>query len=164
MAEKVQNKKEALPMEEMLWKACDALRGSIEPSEYKHVVISLIFLKYAGLHFEKRRQEIIAAGQEVFVDNVAFYKAKNVFYLPETSRWSYLKENAKQSDIALKVDKALTEIEKENKSLAGAGYPPKIHDEVFKEILEHAENFKHNSTSRPYSTFSNNSFSVAAEQ
>ena len=84
MAKKAQNKKEALPMEEMLWKACDALRGSIEPSEYKHVVLSLIFLKYAGFHFEKRRQEIIAAGQEAFVDNVAFYGAKNVFYLPET--------------------------------------------------------------------------------
>lgn len=107
-------------MEEMLWKACDALRGSIEPSEYKHVVLSLIFLKYAGFHFEKRRQEIIAAGQEAFVDNVAFYTAKNVFYLPETSRWSFLKKNAKQSDIALKVDKALAYIEKENKSLTGA--------------------------------------------
>ena len=62
MAKKTQNKKESLPMEEMLWKACDALRGSIEPSEYKHVVLSLIFLKYAGFHFEKRRQEIIADG------------------------------------------------------------------------------------------------------
>lgn len=44
MAKKAQNKKEALPMEEVLWKACDALRGSIEPIEYKHVVLSLIFL------------------------------------------------------------------------------------------------------------------------
>lgn len=120
MAKKAQNKKDALPMEEMLWKACDALRGSIEPGEYKHVVLSLIFLKYAGFHFAKRRQEIIAAGQEAFVDNVAFYAAKNVFYLPETARWEYLKENAKQPDIALKVDKALANIEKENKSLAGA--------------------------------------------
>lgn len=107
-------------MEEMLWKACDALRGSIEPSEYKHVVLSLIFLKYAGFHFEKRRQEIIAAGQEAFADNVAFYGAKNVFYLPETSRWPYIKENAKQADIALIVDKALSDIERENKSLRGA--------------------------------------------
>ena len=87
MAKKATNKKESLPMEEMLWKACDALRGSIEPSEYKHVVLSLIFLKYAGFHFEKRRQEIIADGLEDFVDSVEFYAAKNVFYLPETSRW-----------------------------------------------------------------------------
>lgn len=120
MAKKATKKKESLPMEEMLWKACDALRGSIEPSEYKHVVLSLIFLKYAGFHFEKRRQEIIADGLADFVDCVEFYAAKNVFYLPETSRWSYLKENAKQPDIASKVDKALADIEKENKPLQGA--------------------------------------------
>lgn len=120
MAKKTTNKKDNLPMEEMLWKACDALRGSIEPSEYKHVVLSLIFLKYAGFHFEKRRQEIIAAGQEAFIDNVAFYAAKNVFYLPENARWSYLKENAKQPNLASIIDKALADIEKENKALRGA--------------------------------------------
>lgn len=67
MAKKTTKKKDNLPMEEMLWKACDALRGSIEPSEYKHVVLSLIFLKYAGFHFDKRRQEIINDGLEDFV-------------------------------------------------------------------------------------------------
>ena len=112
--------KDNLPMEEVLWKACDALRGSIEPSEYKHVVLSLIFLKYAGFHFEKRRQEIVNDGLEDFVDNVEFYAAKNVFYLPETARWPYLKENSKQPNIASIVDKALSDIEKENKPLRGA--------------------------------------------
>ena len=120
MAKKATNKKDSLPMEEVLWKACDALRGSIGPSEYKHVVLSLIFLKYAGFHFERRRQEIITAGQEAFVDNVAFYTAKNVFYLPENARWSFLKENAKQPNIASLVDKALADIEKENAPLKGA--------------------------------------------
>lgn len=47
--------------------------------------------------------------------------------------------------------------------LAGAGYPPKIHDEVFKEILEQAENFKRHSSHRPYSTFTDDSISIAAE-
>ncbi len=79
MAKKSINKKDNLPMEEVLWKACDALRGSIEPSEYKHVVLSLIFLKYAGFHFEKRRQEIVNDGLEDFVDNVEFYAAKKFF-------------------------------------------------------------------------------------
>ena len=120
MAKKATNKKDNLPMEEVLWKACDALRGSIEPSEYKHVVLSLIFLKYAGFHFEKRRQEIVNEGLEDFVDNVEFYAAKNVFYLPETARWPYLKENSKQPNIASIVDKALSDIEKENKPLRGA--------------------------------------------
>ena len=120
MAKKATNKKDNLPMEEVLWKACDALRGSIEPSEYKHVVLSLIFLKYAGFHFEKRRQEIINDGLEDFVDSIEFYAAKNVFYLPEKARWSYIKENAKQPNIASIVDKALSDIEKENKPLQGA--------------------------------------------
>lgn len=120
MAKKATNKKENLPMEEVLWKACDALRGSIEPSEYKHVVLSLIFLKYAGFHFDKRRREIINDGLEDFVDSVEFYAAKNVFYLPETARWTYIKENAKQPNVASIVDKALSDIEKENKPLRGA--------------------------------------------
>ena len=92
MAKKATNKKDNLPMEEVLWKACDALRGSIEPSEYKHVVLSLIFLKYAGFHFEKRRQEIVNEGLEDFVDNVEFYAAKNVFYLPKSTYKKCLRE------------------------------------------------------------------------
>ena len=107
-------------MEESLWESCNKMRGSIEPSEYKHVVLSLIFLKYASDHFEKRREEIIADGMEDFVDMVEFYEAKNVFYLPPESRWSFIMENAKQNDIAIKIDKALSEVERQNKSLKGA--------------------------------------------
>ena len=47
--------------------------------------------------------------------------------------------------------------------LARAGYPPKIRDEVYKEILEQAENFKRHSSPRPYSTFNDDSISIAAE-
>lgn len=107
-------------MEESLWESCNKMRGSIEPSEYKHVVLSLIFLKYASDHFEQRRNEIIADGMEDFADMVEFYEAKNVFYLPAESRWSYIMENAKQNDVAIKIDKALSEVEKQNKSLKGA--------------------------------------------
>lgn len=107
-------------MEESLWESCNKMRGSIEPSEYKHVVLSLIFLKYASDHFEKRRAEIIADGMEDFADMVEFYEAKNVFYLAPESRWSFIMENAKQNDIAIKIDKALSEVERQNKSLKGA--------------------------------------------
>ena len=107
-------------MEESLWESCNKMRGSIEPSEYKHVVLSLIFLKYASDHFEKRRAEIIADGMQDFADMVEFYEAKNVFYLAPESRWSYIMENAKQNDIAIKIDKALSEVERQNKSLKGA--------------------------------------------
>ncbi|MDH0660566.1 MULTISPECIES: type I restriction-modification system subunit M [Empedobacter] len=116
MAKKVQTKS----TEEILWDAANKLRGSIEPSEYKHVVLSLIFLKFASDKFIKRREELKAEGKEAFLEIPEFYQAENVFYLPEESRWEYIIENAKQEDITLKVDTALKTIERTNKSLEGA--------------------------------------------
>jgi type I restriction enzyme M protein len=107
-------------IEETLWESANKLRGSVEPSEYKHVVLSLIFLKYADDRFEERRQELTADGKGAFVDQAVFYNAKNVFYLGENSRWRFIMENAKQNDIAVKIDAALAAIEKENPSLKGA--------------------------------------------
>ncbi len=106
--------------EETLWKSANKLRGSVEPAEYKHVVLSLIFLKFAGEKFENRKRELIQDGKENYVDIVDFYNMKNIFYLNKNARWEYLKENSKQNDIAIKIDNALTLIEKDNKSLRGA--------------------------------------------
>lgn len=106
--------------EETLWDSANKLRGSVEPSEYKHVVLSLIFLKFVSDTFEERKQELIAEGKESYIDMVEFYTMKNVFYLPEHCRWSYLIDNAKQSDIAVKIDTALHDIEKNNPELKGA--------------------------------------------
>lgn len=107
-------------MEETLWDSANKLRGSVEPSEYKHVVLSLIFLKFISDTFEERRQELIDEGKEAYVDMVEFYAMKNVFYLPPEARWSYIKQQAKQADIALKIDTALHTVEKNNKALKGA--------------------------------------------
>jgi len=113
-------KMKEISMEEALWKSADKLRGSVEPSEYKHVVLSLFFLKFASDKFEAQRARITADGMEKFVDNIAFYTKDNVFYLPQESRWTYIMENAKQDDIALKIDTALFTIEKTNPVLKGA--------------------------------------------
>ena len=107
-------------MESALWESCDKLRGAVEPSEYKHVVLSLIFLKYAGDRFEQRKQELVAQGLKEYIDQVEFYTAENVFYLPEECRWLYVMTNAKQSNIFQIIDDALSNIEKKNKQLAGA--------------------------------------------
>lgn len=112
--------KKEVTMEEALWKSADKLRGSVEPAEYKHVVLSLFFLKFAGDKFDAQRNKIIDEGREKFIENKAFYTKDNVFYLPPESRWSYIMENAKQDDIALKIDTALSTIEKNNPSLSGA--------------------------------------------
>ena len=106
--------------EESLWDSANRLRGSVESSEYKHVVLSLIFLKFVSDKFEERRAELIAEGKEKYTDMVEFYTMKNVFYLLETSRWSHIQQHAKQGDIAIKIDSALTAVEKSNPSLKGA--------------------------------------------
>ena len=80
---KKQTKERAV--EEILWDSANKLRGSVEPSEYKHVVLSLIFLKYANDRFAERRNELVAEGKEAFADNPVFYNAKNVFYLEPES-------------------------------------------------------------------------------
>ncbi len=107
-------------MEETLWDSANKLRGSVESSEYKHIVLGLIFLKFVSDTFQERRDELIKQGKEKFLEMTEFYTMNNVFYLPENSRWSYIKQNAKQDDIALKIDTALSTVEKNNPSLKGA--------------------------------------------
>jgi type I restriction enzyme M protein len=109
-----------IPIEVVLWDAANKLRGSIEPAEYKHVVLGLIFLKFASDKFEEHRKSLIAKGQEKYIERPEFYNLDNVFFLDEISRWSYIIQNSKQNDIALKIDTALHNIEKNNKSLKGA--------------------------------------------
>ena len=107
-------------IEETLWDSANKLRGTVESSEYKHVVLGLIFLKFASDKFSARRKKLIAIGQENFLEIKEFYNQSNIFYLPEESRWSYVIENSKQNDIALKIDTALHTIEKNNPALKGA--------------------------------------------
>jgi type I restriction enzyme M protein len=107
-------------IEETLWDSANKLRGSVEPAEYKHVVLGLIFLKFASDKFEEHRKAMIAKGQEKYIEMPDFYGMANVFYLDEESRWSYIIKNSKQNDIALRIDTALHNIEKNNKALKGA--------------------------------------------
>ena len=119
------NTKKAAPkkqksFEQTLWDTADKLRGSVESSEYKHVVLSLIFLKFVSDKFEQRRQALIDEGKEAYLDMIEFYAMQNVFYLPEEARWSSIQKQAKQDDIALRIDTALHTVEKTNKALRGA--------------------------------------------
>jgi type I restriction enzyme M protein len=112
--------KKVKSIEETLWDSANKLRGSVEPAEYKHVVLSLIFLKFASDKFEEHRNALISKGQEKYIEIPDFYNQSNVFFLDETSRWSYIIKSSKQNDIALKIDTALHNIEKNNKALKGA--------------------------------------------
>jgi type I restriction enzyme M protein len=117
MAKKIIKEKS---IEEILWQSCDKLRGSVEPTEYKHVVLGLIFLKFASDKFEERKRELIAEGKDKYVETKDFYTMENVFFLDEISRWCDIIKNAKQNDISLKIDTALSTIEKNNPALKGA--------------------------------------------
>ncbi|SMO94564.1 type I restriction-modification system subunit M [Fodinibius sediminis] len=113
-------KKNDKSIEEKLWDTAIGLRGKVEPSEYKHVVLALLFLKFASDKFEERREELIEEGKEDYLEMKEFYNMKNVFFLPEESRWSYILDNAKQDDIAVKIDTALNTVEKNNPALKDA--------------------------------------------
>jgi type I restriction enzyme M protein len=112
--------KSEVGFEEALWDSANKLRGSVESSEYKHIVLSLIFLKFISDKFEQRKITIEAEYGIEYIDMVDFYTMDNVFYLPEDARWSFIQINAKQDDIAVKIDSALHSVEKNNKALAGA--------------------------------------------
>ncbi len=107
-------------IEQTLWETANKLRGSVEPAEYKHVVLGLIFLKFASDKFEVHRKKLIAEGKEKYLEMEAFYAKDNVFFLDESSRWNSLIKKSKQNDIALLIDTALHTIEKKNKALRGA--------------------------------------------
>lgn len=107
--------------EETLWSAADKMRNNMDPAEYKHVVLGLIFLKYISDSFEEVASKIKAdseyyEGQEEDRDA---YLAENVFWVPQKARWEYIKNNAKKPEIGKIIDDAMIIIEKDNPNLKG---------------------------------------------
>lgn len=109
-------------LETTLWNCRVALRGIGSTEKNRDAVIGLVFLKFAGDKFEKRRAELIEQYGEIpaFLEKVSFYNAVNVFYLKETARWSYIVNHAGDNDIAVIVDQAMADIEGSNPPLKGA--------------------------------------------
>ena len=107
-----------LGFEAELFKAADKLRGNMEPSDYKHVALGLIFLKHISDSFEAKRAGLLAEYPEGAEDRDE-YAADNVFWVPPTARWSHLQANAKQPSIGRMIDEAMIAIEKDNENLKG---------------------------------------------
>src|SRR5690554_1106067 len=107
-----------LGFEAELFKTADKLRGNMEPSDYKHVVLGLIFLKYISDAFEARHQALLAEDPAAAEDRDE-YLADNVFWVPKEARWPHLQANAKQPTIGTLIDDAMRAIEKDNESLKG---------------------------------------------
>lgn len=120
--------------EEMLWKAADKLRGSMDSAEYKHVVLGLLFMKYISDKFETKYNELVEEG-EGFEEDSDEYTAENIFWVPKEARWNYLKDNAKLPTIGQLVDDAMLKIEAENETLRGVLNKTYAKPELDKRIL-----------------------------
>ncbi len=119
-------------LKDTLWKAADKLRGSMDASQYKDVVLGLVFLKYVSDAFDARREELRAKLAEhgiegeqaqAILDDKDEYHGENVFFLPPTARWQYLTENAKGTPdrtIGQIIDHAFDLIDEHNEGLKGA--------------------------------------------
>src|SRR5713101_8477542 len=90
-----------------LWQMADALRGSMDAAEYKHVVLGLIFLKYISDAFEEQHAKLEAEqAQGADPEDPDEYRAVNIFWVPKEARWSTSTANAKQPTIGKIVDEA----------------------------------------------------------
>jgi len=116
---KAENKNSSnLGFEAEMFKAADKLRGNMEPSDYKHVALGLIFLKYISDAFEAKHQKLLLE-DEVVAEDRDEYLAENVFWVPKEARWTHLQANAKLPNIGTLIDDAMRLIEKDNESLKG---------------------------------------------
>ena len=105
-----------LGFEADLFMTADKLRGNMEPSDYKHVALGLIFLKYISDAFEAKHKPLLAEDAQSAEDKDE-YLADNVFWVPKEARWSHLRANAKLPTIGTLIDDAMRAIEKDNESL-----------------------------------------------
>ena len=117
-----QNKHGAnLGFENKLWEMADKLRGHMDASEYKHVVLGLIFLKYISDAFQHKYDELAATAETEYTDpeDRDEYLADNIFWVPPEARWEKIQAQAPQPTIGKVIDEAMTAIERENPSLKG---------------------------------------------
>ncbi len=114
-----------IDFEQQLWDAANELRGAVAENQYKDYVLSLLFVKHLSERYEIRKKELNNAmaekGSEYFtldpdtqnttLSDPLEYQVKNVYMLPEEATWTYLRNNAEQDDIKVKVDKAFVLID-----------------------------------------------------
>ena len=102
--------------EKQIWDAACILRGNLDASEYKSVVLGLIFLKYISDRFEAKYNELVAEG-DGFEKDIDEYTSENIFFVPGEARWHVISAAAHTPEIGAVIDNAMRSIEKENKKL-----------------------------------------------
>lgn len=128
----------------ILWKTADKLRNNMDASEYKHVVLGLIFLKYISDRFQKRYDELKADDDDI--EDRDAYLEKNIFFVPQKARWITILKETKSSEIGQVVDRAMHDIEKENKNLKNVLFKsyskPELNKTLLGELIEEIDNIK----------------------
>lgn len=107
-----------LGFEQQLWATADKMRGHMDPAEYKHVALGLIFLKYISDAFEDK-YEVLSQEAHANPEDRDEYLGDNIFWVPKEARWKYIRSQAKTPQIGKVIDDAMTQIEAENPSLKG---------------------------------------------
>jgi type I restriction enzyme M protein len=106
--------------EAQLWQMADALRGSMDAAEYKHVCLGLLFLKYISDAFEEKHAALIAEkASGADPEDPDEYRAQSIFWVPPEARWQHLKAQARQPTIGQLLDDAMAGIERDNPALKG---------------------------------------------
>ncbi len=118
--------KQEIDFEKELWETAVSLRGTVAPADYKHYVLPMLFLRYLSLRYEARHEQIerllkeqgseyytgdTKIDQQILKDPVE-YERVNVFVVPEEAQWNFLRRNARSDDIKIKLDAAMSELEK----------------------------------------------------
>lgn len=111
-----ENSTSNIGFEKQIWDAACVLRGNIDASEYKSVVLGLIFLKYISDRFEAKHKELVDEGAG-FEEDQDEYAAENIFFVPENARWGVIAAAAHTPEIGTVIDDAMRSIERENKRL-----------------------------------------------
>ena len=116
-------------IDQKLFKTAIALRGGVETVEYKHLVLSLLFLKFVSEDFYARRKELISQNKKEYIDKVEFYAMQDKFLIPKNCDWNSIVKLAKQPNLSVILDESLNKIEKKNPSLKGA-----LHNGLFSRL------------------------------
>src|SRR5690625_4117277 len=127
----------SMTVEQKLWIMADNLKGSLAESEFKHVVLGLLFLKFVTDSFDVRYEKLQGDTSENPEDKTV-YMDENVYWVPEAARWKFLKENVDKPEIGEIIDHAMRLIEEENESLRGV-FPieySKVDMKTLKRLIE----------------------------
>lgn len=107
-----------------LWRAADILRGSLDASEYRQPVMTLLFLKRLNDTFEENADKLIKHGKS---EKEAYgNKMRHNFFIPKDARWSILSSAAE--NLGEKIDRVCRIIERENSDLDGVLTNTKYND------------------------------------